>query len=63
MGSAEQGQAAATASTPMDFKAVLQEMIKRDGSDLHLKVGRPPTFRVNGELEPMDHPPLKPEDL
>src|SRR3954468_12286578 len=55
--------AAATASTPMDFKAVLQEMIKRDGSDLHLKVGRPPTFRVNGELEPMDHPPLKLEDL
>src|SRR5947207_902225 len=50
-------------ATPLDFKAVLQEMIKRDGSDLHLKVGRPPTFRVNGELEPMDHPPLKPEDL
>ena len=51
------------AATPLDFKAVLQEMIKRDGSDLHLKVGRPPTFRVNGELEPMEHPPLKPEDL
>jgi twitching motility protein PilT len=58
-----QNAAAPAASTPMDFKAVLQEMIKRDGSDLHLKVGRPPTFRVNGELEPMEHPPLKPEDL
>jgi twitching motility protein PilT len=66
MASTEQGQtpaAPAGPSTPMDFKAVLQEMIKRDGSDLHLKVGRPPTFRVNGELEPMDHAPLKPEDL
>jgi twitching motility protein PilT len=64
MGSPDvQGAAAPAASTPMDFKAVLQEMIKRDGSDLHLKVGRPPTFRVNGELEPMEHAPLKPEDL
>ena len=50
-------------ATPLDFKAVLQQMIARDGSDLHLKVGRPPTFRVNGELEPMEHPALKPEDL
>jgi twitching motility protein PilT len=54
---------AAGASTPLNFKAVLQEMINRGGSDLHLKVGRPPTFRVNGELEGMDHPALKPEDL
>ncbi|HET9424649.1 MAG TPA: PilT/PilU family type 4a pilus ATPase [Gemmatimonadaceae bacterium] len=54
---------AAGAGTALNFKAVLQEMINRGGSDLHLKVGRPPTFRVNGELEGMDHPPLKPEDL
>jgi twitching motility protein PilT len=52
------------AGAGLNFKAVLQEMINRNGSDLHLKVGRPPTFRVNGELEAMqDHPPLKPEDL
>jgi twitching motility protein PilT len=55
---------AASAGTPLNFKAVLQEMINRGGSDLHLKVGRPPTFRVNGELEGMEsHPALKPEDL
>jgi twitching motility protein PilT len=55
---------AAVASAPLDFKAVLQQMMAKDGSDLHLKVGRPPTFRVNGELEPMEnHPPLRPEDL
>jgi twitching motility protein PilT len=55
---------AAGAPTPLNFKAVLQEMINKGGSDLHLKVGRPPTFRVNGELEGMEnHPPLKPEDL
>jgi twitching motility protein PilT len=47
----------------INFKAVLQEMIRRNGSDLHLKVGRPPTIRADGELEPLDHTPLRPEDL
>jgi twitching motility protein PilT len=47
----------------LNFKVVLQEMIRRNGSDLHLKVGRPPTIRVDGELEPLDHIPLRPEDL
>jgi twitching motility protein PilT len=47
----------------INFKAVLQEMVRRNGSDLHLKVGRPPTIRVDGELEALDHPPLRPEDL
>ncbi|HTR77137.1 MAG TPA: hypothetical protein VMH39_03475, partial [Gemmatimonadaceae bacterium] len=46
-----------------DFKTVLQELVQRNASDLHLKVGRPPTVRVDGELVPLDHPPLKPEDL
>src|SRR5262245_35391196 len=66
---ANQTQAAASAppasaaSAPFQFKPVLQELIRRNGSDLHLKVGRPPTLRVDGELEPLDQPPLKPEDL
>ena len=38
-------------------------MIEQNASDLHLKVGRPPTLRVNGELVPLDLPPLEPEDL
>jgi twitching motility protein PilT len=56
---------APTAAAPsgMNFKGVLQEMIRRNGSDLHLKVGRPPTIRVDGELEAIEGPPLKPEDL
>jgi twitching motility protein PilT len=28
-----------------------------------LKVGRPPTIRIDGELEPLEHQPLRPEDL
>jgi len=47
----------------ISFKTVLQELIRRNGSDLHLKVGRPPTIRIDGELEPLDHQPLRPEDL
>jgi twitching motility protein PilT len=47
----------------INFKLVLQEMVRRNASDLHLKVGRPPTIRVDGELEPLDQAALKPEDL
>ncbi|MDQ6888244.1 MAG: type IV pilus twitching motility protein PilT [Gemmatimonadota bacterium] len=45
------------------FKAVLQRMIQQNASDLHLKVGRPPVLRVNGDLITLDLPPLRPEDL
>ena len=54
-----------TAGAPsgINFKSVLQEMIRRNGSDIHLKVGRPPTLRVDGELIALEHAPLRPEDL
>jgi twitching motility protein PilT len=62
--------AAATTPPPADaapaafnFKAILQEMVKQNASDLHLKVGRPPTLRVQGELSPLQHPAMRPEDL
>ena len=54
---------AAPAAAPYNFKLVLQTMAQQGGSDLHLKIGRPPTMRLNGELVPMDLPSLKPEDL
>jgi twitching motility protein PilT len=53
----------APAGSGFDFKAVLQQMVQRGASDLHLKVGRPPTLRVNGELVPLDLTPLRPNDL
>jgi twitching motility protein PilT len=49
---------APTTQGSINFKLVLQEMVRRNGSDLHLKVGRPPTVRVDGELEALDHTPL-----
>ena len=37
--------------------------IERDASDLHLKVGSPPSYRINGEIYPLeDAPALKPAD-
>jgi twitching motility protein PilT len=50
-------------SSAFDFKAVMQQLVQKNASDLHLKVGRPPTVRLNGDLEALDFPPLKPEDL
>jgi len=55
--------ASAAAPAGLNFKGVLQEMIRLNGSDLHLKVGRPPTVRVDGELETLDQAPMRPEDL
>ncbi len=51
------------AAPPYNFKIVLQTMAQQGGSDLHLKIGRPPTMRLNGELVAMDMAPLRPEDL
>ena len=56
-------QPAPAANQPYNYKTVMQEMVKQNASDLHLKVGRPPTLRVNGELVPLNFPPLRPEDL
>ena len=53
----------APAGSGFNFKAVLQQLVQRGASDLHLKVGRPPTLRLHGELAPLEMPPLRPEDL
>jgi twitching motility protein PilT len=59
---AEQSAPAAI-QPPFNFKQAISLMVQRNGSDLHLKVGRPPTIRVNGDLAGLEMQPLKPEDL
>jgi twitching motility protein PilT len=54
---------AAAPAAIFNFKAVLQQLVQRNASDLHLKVGRPPTLRLHGDLVALDHPVLRPEDL
>ena len=51
------------AGASFNFKAAISEMVRRNGSDLLLKVGRPATIRVNGGLEGLNQQPLKPEEL
>ena len=46
-----------------NFKAAITLMVQRNASDLLLKVGRPATIRVNGELLALESAPLKPEEL
>jgi twitching motility protein PilT len=48
---------------PFNFKAAITQMVQRNGSDLLLKVGRPATIRVNGDLVALETQPLKPEEL
>ena len=35
---------------PLEVDKIFRQLIKYGGSDLHLKVGKPPTLRVKGEL-------------
>jgi len=46
-----------------NFKQAITDMVQRGGSDLLLKVGRPATIRVNGDLVMLATAPLKPEEL
>jgi len=41
---------------------LLEVVVSRSASDLHLKVGTPPVIRVDGELAMLDGPPLTPQD-
>ncbi|MEO0078363.1 MAG: PilT/PilU family type 4a pilus ATPase [candidate division WOR-3 bacterium] len=44
------------------FETLMAECIKRNASDLHLTVGRPPTLRIDGFLHPIEGcPVLTPE--
>lgn len=45
-----------------NINSFLNALIGVSGSDLHCKVGTPPRVRVNGELKPLNIPPLEPED-
>ena len=48
----------------MEIKELLSLTIKNRASDLHLLVGIPPIFRIDGVLRPLtSYPPLKSEDL
>ncbi len=43
------------------MRQLLEEMIQRDSTDLHLTIGSPPMFRVDGELVPSNYEVMTPE--
>ncbi|WP_286677916.1 type IV pilus twitching motility protein PilT [Candidatus Aquicultor secundus] len=46
----------------MEMHELLRVLTERNGSDIHLKVGSPPTLRIDGELLVVNAPPLTPQD-
>ncbi len=42
---------------------LFRALVRLKGSDLHLKVGRPPIVRVNGELKPLNRGPIDAEEM
>jgi twitching motility protein PilT len=47
----------------LDFSEVLLEVMRRDGSDLHMTVGSPPMMRERGKLIALDHPKLTSQSI
>ena len=46
-----------------EIDSALRTLVERQGSDLHVKVGVPPTARLHGELVPLEgYQQLSPED-
>ncbi|HTZ18508.1 MAG TPA: type IV pilus twitching motility protein PilT [Dissulfurispiraceae bacterium] len=62
-GKASLGKAAVTGKTEPNLNFFLRELIKRGGSDLHLKAGRPPLFRIRGDLLPTEFPVVGRKDM
>lgn len=44
------------------MEELLALMVRQGGSDLHVSVGSPPRIRIDGELMPVEHPPLNGDD-
>ncbi|MEW6410295.1 MAG: type IV pilus twitching motility protein PilT [Nitrospirota bacterium] len=47
----------------MKIDELLRTLVERGGSDLHLKVGRPPMMRIKGELLPADFPEISKDGM
>jgi len=47
----------------MTFKEMIQQMLARKASDLHLRVGLRPTLRIDGRLYSADDNALMPQDM
>jgi twitching motility protein PilT len=60
---ADQDTESFAAAPLFNFKQAISQMVQRGASDLLLKVGRPPSIRLAGELTSLNMQALRPEDL
>ncbi len=47
----------------LEIDKLFRALVKLEGSDLHLKVGRPPHVRVAGSLRPLNRGPIEKEEM
>ncbi len=47
----------------LEVDKIFRALVKIEGSDLHMKVGRPPLVRVRGELRPLNRPAIEAEEM
>src|SRR5688572_2048761 len=47
----------------LDVDKYFRALVKLEGSDLHMKVGRPPMIRVRIELRPLNRPPIDADEM
>src|SRR3989344_2664347 len=53
----ESATPASERETP-EIQPLIRALVKHGASDLHLKEGRPPLYRINGKLVPAKAPPF-----
>ena len=47
----------------LEVDKIFRALVKLEGSDLHLKVGKPPYVRVDGTLKPLNRAPIDAEEM
>ncbi len=47
----------------LEIDKLFKALVKLEGSDLHLKAGRPPYVRVKGSLRPLSRAPIEDEEM
>jgi twitching motility protein PilT len=47
----------------LEVDKIFRALVRLKGSDLHMKVGNPPIVRVNGDLKPLNRPPIDNEEM
>lgn len=46
-----------------NINMLIEQLTQNKGSDIHLRAGTPPYIRIDGDLRPLDFPPLSADDM